>query len=96
MEKMPAEELQRIYRRRFAGKGDYRVRIWKVLVEFFSQWITPDGRVLDLGAGYCEFINAIPAGVRYAMDLNTDTRQHAGPGVLLLEQDCSNPWDIQD
>ena len=93
---MPAEELQRIYRRRFAGKGDYRVRIWKVLVEFFSQWITPDGRVLDLGAGYCEFINAIPAGVRYAMDLNTDTRQHAGPGVLLLEQDCSNPWDIQD
>jgi SAM-dependent methyltransferase len=95
-EKLQREELQRVYQRRFAGKGDYRVRIWKVLVEFFSQWIPRDSRVLDLGAGYCEFINAIPAGARYAMDLNPDTRQHADPGVLLLEQDCSEPWELPD
>jgi SAM-dependent methyltransferase len=96
MEKLQGEDLQRIYERRFEGKAEYRTRIWKILAEFLSQWIPPDSRVLDLGAGYCEFINVIPAETRYAMDLNPDIRKQADPAIRLLEQDCSRPWDLPD
>jgi SAM-dependent methyltransferase len=47
-----------------------------------------------LGAGYCEFINAIPARQKYAMDLNPDIRDLAAPGVIALQQDCSVEWGV--
>jgi SAM-dependent methyltransferase len=47
--------------------------------------------VLDLGAGYCEFINLATAGVKYGMDLNPDVRKRALQGVTVIEQDCSEP-----
>jgi SAM-dependent methyltransferase len=87
-------DLERLYRNRFSGEADYRKLVWGILAEYFSQWIRPDDSVLDLGAGYCEFINAIRARARYAIDLNPDTREHAAPGVSVLLQDCSEPWRL--
>jgi SAM-dependent methyltransferase len=89
-------EVQRIYSARFAGKTDYRTRIWKELVTYFSQWFSSTATVLDLGAGYCEFINNAPAGVKYAMDLNPDVRTRASEGIFILQQDCAEPWSIPD
>jgi SAM-dependent methyltransferase len=89
-------ELQRIYGARFAGRSDYRARIWKVLVAYFGQWFPSTGTVLDLGAGYCEFINNATAGVKYAMDLNPDVHTRAAPGVTVLQQDCSEPWPLPE
>jgi len=88
--------LQRIYGDRFAGKTDHRTRIWRVLAPYFSQWFPSSGTVLDLGAGYCEFINNASASVKYAMDLNPDVRRQAAQGVVVLEQDCSAPWPLPD
>jgi SAM-dependent methyltransferase len=96
MTKLQGEELSHIYGRRFAGKSEYRIRLWKVLAEFFGQWITPQHHVLDLGSGYCEFINSITAAARYAMDLNPDTLTRADAGVRVLEQDCSERWVLSD
>jgi SAM-dependent methyltransferase len=89
-------ELQRIYHDRFSGKTEYRDRIWRVLVSYFGQWFPGDGIVLDLGAGYCEFINNATAGVKYAMDLNPDLHKRAAAGITVLQQDCSEPWPIPD
>jgi len=66
------QQLQRIYRDRFAGKTDYRTTVGRVLAPYFGQWFPSTGSVLDLGAGYCEFINHYGAGIKYAMDLNPD------------------------
>jgi SAM-dependent methyltransferase len=85
-------ELQKIYQARFAGKTDYRTKVWKVLVEYFGQWVPKDGAVLDLGAGYCEFINNVVAKTKYAMDLNPEAHERAAAGVQVLQQDCSQPW----
>lgn len=87
-------ELQKIYGTRFAGKTDYRTKVWKVLVEYFGQWFPATGTVLDLGSGYCEFINNASAKVKYAMDLNPDVHQRAAEGVKVLLQDCSEPWPL--
>jgi SAM-dependent methyltransferase len=91
-----ASELQRIYTARFAGKADYRTRVWRVLTPFFGQWFPSSGTILDLGAGYCEFINNAVAKVKYAMDLNPRVREQAAPDVTILEQDCSQPWPLAE
>ncbi len=88
--------LQQIYSNRFAGKADYRTKVWRVLAPYFGQWFPPTGTVLDLGAGYCEFINNANAGQKYAMDLNPDVHKQAAPGVTVLQQDCSDPWPVPD
>jgi SAM-dependent methyltransferase len=85
-----------MYSARFAGKTDYRTEVWRVLVAYFGQWFPSTGAVLDLGAGYCEFINNATARVKYAMDLNPDVHQRATPGVTVLRQDCSEPWPLAE
>jgi len=89
-------ELQKIYETRFAGKAEYRTQVWKVLVHYFSQWLPASAAVLDLGAGYCEFINNVAAKTKYAMDLNPDVKKQAAPGVSILLQDCSEPWQLPE
>ena len=91
-----APELQKIYVTRFAGRTDYRSQVWRVLVAYFGQWFPSTGAVLDLGAGYCEFINHATAGVKYAMDLNPDVGARAAEGVIVLQQDCSEPWPFPE
>lgn len=89
-------ELQRIYGARFAGKTEYRTQVWRVLAPFFGQWFPSTGTVLDLGAGYCEFINNAAASVKYAMDLNPVVHTQAAGDVTVLQQDCSAPWPLPE
>jgi SAM-dependent methyltransferase len=79
--------VDRIYRNRFPrAMLDRRAAVWKVLCEsWFARYIPRDGRVLEVAAGYCEFINQIPAAERVAVDLNPETRDHAAPGVIVHE-----------
>jgi SAM-dependent methyltransferase len=89
-----AADLQQLYERRFAGKREYRQRVWEVLCEFFAQWIDPEGSALDLGCGYCEFINNVRSTNKLAIDLNPDASKMAIPGVNVLIQDCSERWHV--
>lgn len=91
------EELQRMYKTRFGGKLEYRNRVWSMLIrDYFQRFVRSEDTVLDLGAGYGEFINHIQCGKKYAMDLNPDTAQRATPDVEVLQQDCSTPWLLPD
>lgn len=94
---MPAHspaELSKIYAERFTDLSVYRHQVWEVLCVFFSRWISTDATVLDLGSGYCEFINAIKARRKYAMDLNPDVVKRAASDVSVLHQDCSAEWNL--
>jgi SAM-dependent methyltransferase len=86
--------LEKLYAARFAGRSDYRSRVWRVLCAFFSRWIPPTAAVLDLGSGHCEFINAVQCGRKLAMDLNPDTARKAHPDVHVIQQDCSDRWKL--
>lgn len=83
---MPGKlHLDKIYRRRFNEyECEQKDKIWKVLCpHFFQQFVPEDGVVLDLGAGYCEFINNIQCKKKYAVDLNDDTPTFANPDVTV-------------
>lgn len=71
--------LSKLYRERFRDDELARKsRLWQVLcVKFFQKYIPRDSVVLDIGAGYCEFINNIRARKKYAVDLNEDVRRYA-------------------
>ncbi len=91
------EQLQQEYDHRFARIADYRKKVWRVLIsEFFAPLIDPSGTVLDLGCGWGEFINQIPAARKYGMDLNPDSPSKLALGITFLHQDCSQPWPIED
>lgn len=45
-----------------------RETVWKVLADFVAPWIPADSHVLELGAGYCDWINAVRAGRKVALD----------------------------
>jgi 2-polyprenyl-3-methyl-5-hydroxy-6-metoxy-1,4-benzoquinol methylase len=79
--------VDRLYRHRFPAEIlDQRAAVWKILCRsWFARYIPPHARVLEVGAGYCEFINNIAAEMRVAVDLNPETRSHAAPGVIVHE-----------
>ena len=92
-----AQDLQRIYLRRFKRTAAYRNRVWEVLTAvFFSRWVRPTDTVLDLGCGYGEFSNNIAAAHKFAMDLNPDAPNHLAKDVTFFEQDCSATWPLPD
>ena len=79
-------ELSDLYRNRFSDRElDDKAALWKVLCEdVFQQYVPADGTVVDLGAGSCEFVNAITARRRIAVDLNPDTKEFADDGVEVV------------
>jgi SAM-dependent methyltransferase len=90
-----SECLETIYSNRFAGLETRRSQVWQVLTrDFFQRWVRPDAAVLDLGAGYCEFINNIRAARKYALDLNPASSAKANPGVAVLSQNVTEPWAL--
>lgn len=56
--------------------------LWRTLWEaHFSKHIGPADRVLELGAGWCDFINNVQAARRVAVDAWDGFGAHARPGV---------------
>jgi ubiquinone/menaquinone biosynthesis C-methylase UbiE len=89
--------LKAIYDRRFAALSDYRRGVWAILARKFFQPLVPEhGAVLDLGCGWGEFINQIRARHRFGMDMNRSSLDHLDDGVVFLNQDCSEPWALED
>lgn len=89
------DNLEVIYEKRFAGREEERDKVWRVLTRhFFQRWVQRTDVVLDVGAGYCEFINNIQAGGKYALDLNPATAARAGADVRVLSQDVTAAWAL--
>ena len=92
-----AQDLQKIYRRRFSETAAYRNLVWQELTRiFFNRWVGSEDAVLDLGCGYGEFINNIRAKKKWAMDLNPEASRHLAEEVVFLHQDCSTPWPLPE
>lgn len=78
--------LPRLYALRFNRREKERkARVWSVLCRsFFQRYINERDTVLDIGAGYCEFINHIVCRRRLALDHSEDIRAHAAAGVEVI------------
>lgn len=90
-------DVQAVYERRFADSLAFRRQMWAVLCrDFFQAHVPEDATVVEIGAGYCEFINHIRAGRKIAVDLNPDTRTHAGPDVTVITSSTSRIDTLAD
>lgn len=91
-------ELSELYENRFDAKARAgKTRVWAILWRaVFSRWVRASDTVVDLGAGYCEFINAAVAKRRVAVDLNPDTAKLAGPGVEVRNESVSELGFLRD
>lgn len=79
------EQMRALYGERFSGEDEFRRGMWSVLCrDFFQKWVKTDAVVLDVAAGTCDFINAIEARERIALDLNPAVEQYAGPDVRTI------------
>jgi SAM-dependent methyltransferase len=83
-------EAKKIYSRRFTPDRQFRDAMWRILCrDFFQKFIPREGSLLELGAGYCEFINNIKAAKKTALDSNPDVKQFAAAGVRAVVGDLS-------
>ncbi|MGH2571938.1 MAG: methyltransferase domain-containing protein [Actinomycetota bacterium] len=76
---LDAERLSYLYRERFADQDRaFKERAWDILCRrALQRYVKDSDTVLDLGAGRCEFINAIRCGEKIAVDLNPDVKAYA-------------------
>jgi len=83
--------LEKIYQRRFGSEIVSRNRMWRILCnEFFQKYVTQDAVVLEIAAGYCEFINNIVAAKKIILDLNPDVIRFAAADVKVIISDSTN------
>jgi SAM-dependent methyltransferase len=90
--------LRELYARRFGpGERTQKNALWKVLCQsFFQRYVSDSDVVVDLGAGYCEFINNIRCGRKIAVDLNEETRQYAADDVTVILEPADALSSIRD
>jgi SAM-dependent methyltransferase len=55
--------------------------VWRVVADHLAHLIPPHAHVLEIGAGYCAWINAVRAAHRVATDIWPGVVRHAAPGV---------------
>lgn len=59
-----------------------RNMVWEELTRLFNRWLPPVPEcVIEIGAGYCVWINVAPGKKRYAVDVADTVVAHAGEGV---------------
>lgn len=58
-----------------------RAVTWRVVAEYLQREVPAEATVLELGAGYCDFINNIRAKRKLALDVAEVVRTAGSPGV---------------
>lgn len=64
-------------------------KLWQVLASYFQKYIPEQSRVLDLGAGWCYFINNVAGCERFAIDNTMYPLSFAKEGVNTFVCDVS-------
>lgn len=89
------ENLEAIYERRFTPELEFRQKMWQVLCrDFFQKYVPENSVILELAAGYCEFINHIKAAQKTAVDLNPTTLAFAGSDVKVVLASATEPSNV--
>jgi SAM-dependent methyltransferase len=90
--------LEKLYRHRFdENELPRKLAIWRILCNhFFSKYINYSDTVVDIGAGYCEFINNINCAKKIAVDINPSIKRYADPNIDIRNEDCTNLASISN
>jgi len=90
------EDANRYFHSRFVF-DPRRNAVWKEVCRFLQErYISPESSILEIGAGYCHFINNIEGKERHALDISSEVARHAGKGVVPHPQSCTRMDGIED
>jgi len=67
-----------------------RNAVWIEISRYLQKFIQKESIILDLGAGYCSFVNNIKAKEKYAVDLFEDFRKYADKDVKTYVGSCTS------
>lgn len=67
-----------------------RAAVWRHVGGYLQRWIDTDGAVLDLAAGYSDFLRSITARRKVAVDTNPALPEMAGPDVEAIVGDATD------
>lgn len=82
------------YKSRYVWNDDRKV-VWREIVSYLNKFIPKDGVVLDIGAGYCDFINNVVSKKRIALDYSPDFKQYADKGVQTVESKVTDMGAVE-
>jgi len=66
-----------------------RAVVWSAVADYLSPRVPPGAAVLEIGAGYCDWINNVRAARRVAVDIWRDFPRFARNGVQPVVMDIS-------
>ncbi len=89
-------EFNSLYRNyeatRFTPNPD-RARVWATIISHLEKRFGRPRSLLELGAGYCDAVNASGAARKYAVDIRPEVETHAAPGVNVhIGSCCDLSW----
>jgi SAM-dependent methyltransferase len=73
-----------------------REAVWRHLVAYLSRWWEPTAAVLDVGAGYCSFINQVGASRRVAVDVHDRLPEFAASDVTCLRASATDLHELEE
>jgi SAM-dependent methyltransferase len=83
------QPFQEVYHAVHLPEHPARAMVWRVVAEHLSRWVPTDAHVLEIGAGYCHWINAVRGARRVAVDVWPELPRHAAPGVEAVVADVT-------
>lgn len=81
------------YKSRYVWNNE-RAVVWKEIVSYLSIYLPKDGTILDIGAGYCDFINNVNVKNKIALDYSADFKQYAKDGVKTIQSQVTNMNEV--
>ncbi len=71
-----------------------RAVVWRAVSRYLASYVPRDAAVLDIGAGYCDWINNVQAARRVAVDIWPDLPKCAAPDVQAVVLDLSSELSL--
>jgi len=68
-----------------------RIKVWKAISEYLQRFISPKDAILEIGAGYCDFINQIQGEKKYAVDIDAHSKLYCNKDISFIK---SSIFDI--
>ena len=73
-----------------------REKVWFYLTKYLSKFVDRNGSVLEVGAGYCYFINRVVANEKVALDIEPEFAQYANVDVETHVSDATRLAQFDD
>lgn len=71
-----------------------RVKVWRAITEYLQPYVGLNKAVLDLGAGYGDFINLIKAKKKYALDISPAVKDYISKEVVFINKPSTSLEDV--